>query len=191
MKKTVTYVLIAIMLALGAAFVACGGGSDKSNNDQAQPTVEQQDNQDGQDQQAEPTAEATQEKKATAKSGSSGDSSGSIGDVPVYPGADKKASGEWSGSEAAIPALGSGVDAGSYAKVQYAMYETSDSAQDVLDWYKDKMSDWEDQGTFSGGSEGSVGGFASWTKDGGKEAAWISVGEDSGTTTLGIFFGSQ
>jgi hypothetical protein len=191
LKRSVIYVLFALMLALGAAFVACGGGSDKSNNDQAQPTAEQQDNQNGQDQQAEPTAKATQQTKATVKPGNSGDSSGSIGDVPVYPGADKKASGEWSGSEAPIPALGSGVDAGSYAKVQYAMYETSDSAQNVLDWYKDKMSDWKDEGSFSGGSEGGVGGFAAWTKDDGKEAAWISVSEDSGTTTLGIFFGSQ
>ena len=190
MKRSVIYVLIALMLALGAALVACGGG-DKSDKGQAQPTVEQQDNQDGQDQQEEPTAKATQEKQATAKSGSSGDSGGSIGDVPVYPGADEKTSGEWSGSEAAIPALGSGVDAASYTKVQYAMYETSDSASEVLDWYKDKMSDWKDEGSISGGSEGSAGGFASWTKDDGKEAAWISVGEDSGTTTLGIFFGSQ
>lgn len=187
MKRSVIYVLIALMLALGAAFVACGGGADKSDKEQAEPTVAEQ-QQDGQD---TPAAESTPEKKATAKSSSGGDSGGSIGDVPVYPGANKTTGGEWSGSEAMIPAVGSDVDAGSYSTVQYAMYETSDGAQDVFEWYKDKMSDWKDEGSFSGGSEGSVGAFGVWTKDDGKEAAWITVGEDSGTTTLGIFFGSQ
>jgi hypothetical protein len=186
LKRSLLYVLIALMLALGAAFVACGGGSSKSNTEPT-ATAQQNNNQDNGNQ-GQPTANATA--KATAKP-SSGSGSGSIDDVPVYPGANKQTSGEWSGSQAAIPAIGSDVNAADYTKVQYAMYETSDSAQDVLDWYKDKMSGWKDEGSFSGGSSGSVGGFASWTKDSGKEAVWISIGEDSGTTTLGIFFGAQ
>jgi hypothetical protein len=36
-----------------------------------------------------------------------------------------------------------------------------------------------------------MGAFGVWTKDDGKKAAWITVGEDGETTTLGIFFGSQ
>ena len=132
-----------------------------------EPTVAEG-QQDGQNQQEDtPEAKATEEKKATPKP-DNGDSGGSIGDVPVYPGAKKTTSGEWSGSEAMIPAIGSDVDAGNYAKVQYAMYETDDSANDVFDWYKDKMSDWDDAGSFSGGSEGSVGAFGVWTKDDGK-----------------------
>jgi hypothetical protein len=188
LKRSILYVLMAMMLAFGAAFVACGGG-DKADKEQAQPTVEQQ--QDGQGQQEDtPAAEDTPEKKATPKS-SGGDSSGSIGDVPIYPGAKETTSGEWSGADAMIPAIGSNVDAGSYSTVQYALYETSDGADKVFNWYKDKMSDWNDEGSFSGGSEGSVGAFGVWTKDGGKKAAWVSIGEDSGTTTLGIFYGSQ
>lgn len=185
MKRSVVYVLIALMLALGAAFVACGGGGEESNKEQAEPTAAEQ-QQDGQEQQQADTPAA----KATSKP-SGGESGGSIGDVPVYPGAKKTTSGEWSGSEAMIPAVGSDVDTANYTTVQYAMYETSDGAQKVFDWYKDKMSDWEDQGSFSGGSEGSVGAFGVWTKDGGKEAAWITIGEDNGTTTIGVFFGSQ
>jgi len=172
------------MLAFGAALVACGGG-DKSDKEQAEPTVAEQ-QQDGQDQQQDTPAA-----KATSKPSSGGESGGSIGDVPVYPGAKKTTGGEWSGSEAMIPAIGSDVDAASYSTVQYAMYETSDGADKVFDWYKDKMSGWDDQGSFSGGSEGSVGAFGVWTKDGGKKAAWVTIGEDSGTTTLGIFYGSQ
>jgi hypothetical protein len=173
---------------IGAAAVACGGGSDKGDN--KEPTVAEG-QQDGQDQQEDtPEAKATEEKKATPKS-DNGDSGGSIGDVPVYPGAKKTTSGEWSGSDAMIPAIGSDVEAGNYAKVQYAMYETDDSANDVFDWYKDKMSGWDDAGSFSGGSEGSVGAFGVWTKDGGKQAAWVTVAEDSGTTSLSIFYGTQ
>jgi hypothetical protein len=190
LKRSILYVLIAMMLAFGAVFVACGGGGD-NEKDNKEPTVAEQ-QQDGQDQQEDtPAAKATAEKKETPKSDSGGDSGGSIGDVPVYPGAKETTSGEWSGADAMIPAIGSDVDAGSYSTVQYAMYETSDGADKVFAWYKDKMSGWDDQGSFSGGSEGSVGGFGVWTKDGGKKAAWVSIGEDSGTTTLGIFFGSQ
>ena len=190
MKRSMLYVLIALMLAFGAALVACGGGGDKADKEQAQPTVEQQ--QDGQDQQEDtPAAKETPKKKETPKSSSGGDSGGSIGDVPIYPGAKEITSGEWSGSEGGIPGIGSAVDTGDYQNIEFAMYETDDSPEDVFDWYKDKMNSWSSQGSFSGGDTGSIGGFASWTKDDGKEAAWISVSEDSGTTTLGIFFGSQ
>jgi hypothetical protein len=182
LKRSILYVLIAMMLAFGAAFVACGGGG-KSSKDQTQPTVAQQQDGGG--------STPASQKETPASDNSGGGSSGSIGDVPIYPGATKTTSGEWSGSNAAIPAIGSGVNAGDYKTVQYAMYETSDGADKVLSWYKDKMSSWSSQGSFSGGDTGSVGGFASWTKDGGKKAAWISIGEDSGTTTLGIFYGSQ
>jgi hypothetical protein len=179
LKKSAIYVLIALMLALGAALVACGGGG---NNNKAAPTAAG--NQQGQ--QATPSGGG-----ANTPTGNSGSAGGSIGDVPVYPGANKTTGGEWSGSNAAIPAIGSSVNAADYKTVQYAMYETSDGADKVLSWYKDKMSSWSSQGTFSGGDTGSITGFAAWTKDDGKEAAWITAAEDSGTTTLGIFFGSQ
>jgi hypothetical protein len=185
LKRSIAYVVIALALAAGAALVACGGGSNSSNDEKAQPTASQQQNGGN-----TPETKAT-ESQATSKP-SGGGSSGSIGSVPVYPGANKTSGGEWSGSEAAIPALGSSdVNAGDYKTVQYAIYETSDGAQEVLDWYKDKMGDWKNKGSFSGGEEGSVGAFGAWTKDDGKEAAWISVSEDSGTTTLSIFYGSQ
>jgi len=189
-KRSILYVLVALMLALGAAFVACGGGGDKSNKEEAQPTASQQQDDQAQQEEDTPEAESTPEKKATSKS-SGGGSSGSIGDVPIYPGAKETDKGEWSGSEAIIPSMGSDVDAGNYTKVQYGMYETEDAAGDVFDWYKDKMGDWKEEGTFSSGSGDSAGAFGVWTKDDGKEAVWITISEDSGTTTLAIFYGSQ
>jgi len=190
LKRSMLYVLIALMLAFGAALVACGGGGDKADKEQAQPTVEQQ--QDGQDQQEDtPAAKETPKKKETPKSSSGGDSGRSLGDVPIYPGAKEITSGEWSGSEGGIPGIGSAVDTADYQNIEFAMYETDDSPEDVFDWYKDKMSDWDEEGSFSGGSGSDYGAYALWTKDGGKTGAWITVGESDGTTNLGVWVASE
>jgi hypothetical protein len=183
-KRSWICLLVVAAVVAGGAMVACGGGSDK---EKATPTVQQQ-----QEEGSTPAAEATTAKSATSTPKSSGGSSaGSIGDVPVYPGATKITSGEWSGSEGSIPAIGSDLNAGDYTNVQYAMYESNDSPQDILDWYKDKMSDWKDEGSFSGGSGSDMGAFAAWSSDDGKVAAWITVGTSDDTTSLGIWVGSQ
>ena len=190
MKRSMLYVLIALMLAFGAALVACGGGGD-NEKDNKEPTVAEQ-QQDGQDQQEDtPAAKETPKKKETPESSSGGDSGGSIGDVPIYPGAKEITSGEWSGSEGGIPGIGSGVDTADYQNIEFAMYETDDSPEDVFDWYKDKMSDWDEEGSFSGGSGSDYGAYALWTKDGGKTGAWITVGASDGTTSLGVWVASQ
>jgi hypothetical protein len=185
-KRSWICLLMVLAVVAGGALVACGGGS---NDKKATPTTEAQEQQ---QEESTPSTKATTEKKTTpTPKSNSGSSDSSLGDVPVYPGATKLTSGEWSGSEGAMPAIGSDVNAGDYNNVAYAMYETNDSPQDVLDWYKDKMSGWKDEGSFSGGSEGEMGAYAAWTKDDGKVAAWITVGESEGTTSLGIWTGTQ
>jgi len=185
LKKSVLYVLIALMLVIGAAAVACGGG-DNGDKDSKEPTVAEE--QDGQED--TPEAKATEE-KATPKSSGDGESSGSFADVPVYPGVTEITSGEWSGSEGMIPGIGSEVDTADYQNIEFAMYETDDSPEDVFDWYKDKMGDWNEEGSFSGGSGSDYGAYALWTKDDGKVAAWITVGESDGTTNLGLWVATQ
>ena len=195
MKKSVLYVLIALMLVIGAAAVACGGGDDNDNG--GSQGVEQQDNQDSeengdsQDSDEAGDEDAQDEEDADAQDEDSGGSGGSLGDVPIYPGAKEITSGEWSGSEGGIPGIGSGVDTADYENIEFAMYETDDSPEDVFDWYKDKMSDWDEEGSFSGGSGSDYGAYALWTKDGGKTGAWITVGESDGTTSLGVWVASQ
>ena len=183
MKKSLLYVLIALMLVIGAAAVACGGGGDNGDKDSKEPTVAEE--QDG-----TPEAEATEE-EATPESSGDGASSGSFADVPVYPGATEITSGEWSGSEGMIPGLGSELDTEDFQKIEFAMYETDDSLDDVFDWYKDKMGDWNEEGSASGGSGGEAGAYGLWTKDDGKVAAWITVGEVGGTTSLGVWVATQ
>jgi hypothetical protein len=187
LKKSVLYVLIALLLVIGAAAVACGGG-DNGDGENKEPTAAEEQN--GQDQQDTPAAEATQE-EATPESGGDGGSGGSLGDVPVYPGANKITGGEWSGSEGMIPGIGSELDTADYQNIEFAMYETSDSPDDVFNWYKDKMSGWDEQGSFSGGSGSDYGAYALWTKDGGKTAAWVTIGTSDGTTELGLWVATQ
>jgi hypothetical protein len=186
LKKSILYVLIALMLVVGAAAVACGGGGDNGDSENKEPTAAEQQN----GQEDTPAAEATQE-KATPESNGDGGSSGSLGDVPVYPGANKITGGEWSGSEGMIPGIGSELDTADYQNIEFAMYESDDSADDVFNWYKDKMSGWDNQGSFSGGSGGDYGAYALWTKDDGKTAAWITVGTSDGTTELGLWVATQ
>jgi hypothetical protein len=185
LKRTWLFVLIALALVAGAALVACGGGNDNENNKPAATAVEDQGGNGGGGE-----AEATTAPKDTPKPSTGGGSSGSLGDIPIYPGASKVSSGEYSGSDAAIPMIGSDVDASNYNSVQWGIYETSDSADDVYNWYKDKMSDWHQEWSYSGGDETGAGAMVVWTKDSGKEAAWVIISEDSGTTELSIWYGS-
>ena len=184
MKRSILYVLIASMLALGAAFVACGGGSKKSNNEQVQPTTQQQDNGQNQNQQEQATPAA----KATATSG--GSSSGNFADVPIYPGATEVTSGQWSGSDAGIIPSGD-LDPSKYQNMQYAMYESNDSPDDVYNWYKDNMDGWDLKESFAGGSGGDYGAYALWSKDNDATVAWLTVGTSGDVTNLGIWVGTQ
>jgi hypothetical protein len=178
-KKVWIHALIAVALAAGAAFVACG--DDEEDKDAAAPTATTE--------AAAPADEGTEEAVVDEEDGGE---AVSIGDVPVYPGANKVQSGEWSGGEAAIPMMGAPVAAEEFGTIEYAMYETDDSADDVFDFYKDEMGDWEELWTFSGGAEGE-GAMAMgiWTKDEGESAAWVVIAEEDGGTSLMIAVGSQ
>jgi hypothetical protein len=178
LKKVIVLFLIVMALVAGAAFVACGGGGNKEEK----TTPAAQETQAGNE---------TPAAKATTQEGGGGGSSASMGDIPVYPGATKTTSGEWSGADAPIPAFGGGENPSSFGTVQYAMYETGDGAETVYNWYKDKMDGWKEEWTFSGSSDGGWSGIGIWSKDDGKTAAWITVSEDQGTTTLTIMTGSQ
>ncbi len=177
MKKTWIYLLIVVALAAGAAFVACGGDEDEDGG-KATPVAEE--NGDGE---ATPVAEEN-------GGAEDGGGEGSIADVPVYPGAKKTDSGEWSGSEALIPAIGGDLEAADYTKIEYGIYECEDSSDEVFDWYKDKMNGWKEEFTLSSSGEEGGGGVGIWSKDDGKVAAWITVSEEDGTTSLMIMVGS-
>jgi len=188
LKKTLAFLLVALTLVAGAAFVACGGGDDKKENgDKTTPVAEETKETDGED---TPAAKETPAVKET-KEADGGDSGGSLASVPIYPGADEVMTGEWSGDEALIPAIGNGENPADFEKVKYGIYETDDSPDKVFEWYKDKMSGWKEEWVFATSGEQGAGGIGVWSKDDGKTAAWIMVGEDSGKTSLTVMTGSQ
>ena len=183
MKKILALFLIVMALVAGAALVACGGGDDKDKEEKATPVA--QETKEGNGEEETPAAKATKE-----EDGGGGNGGGSLEDVPVYPGAKKITSGEWSGSDAPLPGIGGGENPSDYGTVKYGMYETDDSPEKVFDWYKDKMKGWKEEWVMSSSGEG-AGSIGVWSKDDGKTTAWVTVGEEGGTTSLTIMTGSQ
>ena len=182
MKKVIVLFLMVMALAAGAALVACGGGGDDDKDGKATPAAQETKEGNGEEEET-PAAEDGDE--------GNGGGGGSLEDVPIYPGAEKISSGEWSGSEALIPAIGEGENPSDFGIVKYGMYETDDPSDEVFDWYKDKMSGWKEEWTFAGGGEDNAGGIGVWSKDDGKTAAWVVVGEEGGKTSLTIMTGTQ
>jgi hypothetical protein len=182
LKKILVLFLIVTALVAGAAFVACGGGDD-DKEEKATPAAQETKEGNG--------GEETPAAKATKEDGGNGDGGGSLGDVPIYPGAKKVSSGEWSGSDALVPGIGSEVDPTAFDTVKYGMYETDDAPDEVFDWYKDEMSGWKEEWVFSSGGEEGAGSIGIWSKDDGKAAAWIVVAEEEGKTSLTIMTGGE
>jgi hypothetical protein len=178
-----------LVLALALALAACGGGDEEEEENggggetpAATKTVEA-------DETEEP--EETQEPEETAKP-SSGGGGASLGDVPIYPGADKL--GSYSGDFSYPALVGGDLGDEDYTNVEWGMYETDDSVDDVSDFYKDKMPDkgWDEEGWFDFTFETDVawGGF---TRDDGDSAAWIIIArnEDDDKTEITIGTGSK
>ena len=187
MKRILALFLIVTALVAGAAFVACGGGDDKDKGEKPTAVVQEDEEDNGEEE--TPAAKATKEDEEDEED--EGDSGGSVADVPVYPGAEKISSGEWSGSDAPIMGIGGGEDPSSYGTVKYGMYETDDSPDEVFDWYKDKMKGWREDWVMSSSGEDGGGSIGVWSKDDGKTTAWVTVGEEGGTTSLTIMAGVQ
>ena len=181
--------LIVLMLAI--ALAACGGGNDEEGNGggeketpAATKTVEA-----GETQEAAETPKATETAEAEQPSGGGG---ASLGDVPVYPGAEK--TGDYSGSDVPLPLLGEGLDTEEYKTSEWAVYETGDSVDDVAAFYKSKMPDngWKEENWFDTSVLGGGAAWGSYTRDNGDTAAWVVVGgSDDGKTQIVIGTGSK
>jgi len=179
------WILGLIVLTLALALAACGGGDDeeKENGGEegetpaATKTVEAGETE-------TPEVVETKTPEAEEPSGGGGGSA-SLGDVPVYPGADK--TGDYSGSDVPLPLLGEGLDTEEYHDAEWAVYETDDPADDVISFYKDKMPDngWDEEGWFDTSVlEGAA--WGSYTRDGGDSAAWVFVSGTDDQTEIVI-----
>ncbi|MGA2285218.1 MAG: hypothetical protein ABSG55_02980 [Dehalococcoidia bacterium] len=117
--------------------------------------------------------------------------------MPVYPGATVEINSgadapgvALAGSPAAPPA-DHDVDVESYSDVKTAIYQTSDSPSQVLDWYRSNMASWQEHwSSATGGGTATALATAIWTKDSGKEAAWMAASTQGGMTILYLWSGS-
>jgi len=173
MKFPLRFVLILTAL-VAAAFlvlaVACGG-DDEEEAPGTTPTV---------------AAEETPEVPGPSDGGE-------LPGISTYPGAEEVFSGTFTGAGAfPIPMVGDGgLAPDEYGAIQYTMYETSDSPEKVLDFYKKEFKGWEEVWAFSMGELGQKGEVAVWSKDDGNTAAWMSAFEGEGTTNVAVAVGTS
>jgi hypothetical protein len=135
--------------------------------------------------------------KSTGSSSDAPPAIGHLGAVPVYPNAieEVNSDAEFSGQEiaglpAAPPVGESQVDVSGFDKIETFVYDTEDSAAQVFDWYESNMSGWTEDWSSRDDGSAQHRAVAVWTRDGGKEAAWMKATEDFGKTTLFLWYGS-
>ncbi len=102
---------------------------------------------------------------------------GELPSIPAYPGAEEVFSGTWTGVGAfPVPSVGDGgLEPEDYGTVQYTTYETSDSPEKVLDFYKTEFKGWEEEWTFSVEKVTQKGEVVVWSKDDGDIAVWMAA----------------
>jgi len=117
-----------------------------------------------------PTAAETPEKTPAGEVGE-------LPSIPAYPGAEEGFSGTWTGTGAfPVPYVGDGgLEPEDYGSIQYTTYETSDSPEKVLDFYKTEFKGWEEEWTFSVEKVTQKGEVVVWSKDDGNIAAWMAA----------------
>ena len=186
------FALIVLMLAL--ALAACGGGSDDEENvgaaaeketPAATKTVESEETQ-----KPAETAEPKETPKPEKTEEASGGGGASLGDVPIYPGAEKV--GDYSSSDVPLPLLTGDLDIEDYESAAWPAYETDDSADDVAAFYKDEMPDngWEKENWFDI-SFGEGAAWGSFTRNDGDQAAWVVISGTDDQTNIVIGTGTK
>ncbi|MEX2160160.1 MAG: hypothetical protein WEB04_12235 [Dehalococcoidia bacterium] len=118
--------------------------------------------------------------------GGDGNGDGALGDIPVPDGASEVDSGTFSGGQFPVVDPSGEIDASAYGDIEFKTYETSDSAESVVDFYSGELSGWDEVYKFS--SSGVAIGI--WTRDDGNQALWVSAAEAEGTTTVAAWVGS-
>ncbi len=167
------FMLLVIVGGLGIA--ACGGDDDDNGDESAATAAADDTPADGGNGNGEDTPE---------DGGGNGD--GAFGDIPVPDGANEIDSGTFSGGQFPIADPNGSVDASTYGDIEYKTYETSDSAESVIDFYAGELSGWEE--VYKTSSSGVAIGI--WTRDGNDQALWVSASGAGGTTTVGVWTGS-
>ena len=171
---------LALVALVAAAFlvlaVACGG--DEEESPKASPTTAAA---------KTPAAGETPEKTPTGEAGE-------LPSIPTYPGAEGVFSGTFDTGAAAFPFPLSEdvpIDPEEFGSVHYTAYQTSDSFEEVVDFYEKELKGWKEEGSFSTKQVGLNGEVVVWSKDNRNVAAWMGVFENEGGTSVVIVMGAR
>ncbi|MCJ7509604.1 MAG: hypothetical protein MUP14_01770 [Dehalococcoidia bacterium] len=171
-----TAVIVAAFLVLA---VACGGGEKESPK--ASPTTT-----------AAKTPTATAAKTPAAGETPEKTPAGGAGEAPniaAYPGATEVFTGTFdTGGTFPFPlSEDMPVNPEDFGNVQYTLYQTNDSSQNVLDFYKKELKDWKQEGSFEVG--GMTGEIMMWSRDDGKDIVWLAAFDEGGGTSVVVATG--
>jgi hypothetical protein len=185
MKLSLRFVLVLTALVAAAVLllaVACGGGEEEEAPAAGETPAAAETPAAGET----PAAAETPEKPPAGEAGE-------LPSIPAYPGAEEVFSGTFTGGGAfPIPMMGDeGLDPGDYGAIQYTLYDTSDSSDKVLDFYKKEFKDWKEEWTYSMEQLGQNGEVVVWSKNNGDIAAWMSAVEEEGTTSVVVAMGTR
>jgi hypothetical protein len=171
--------MAASLLVLGAA---CGGGDDE----EAAPA----EGSPGAEETAMPPGET---EEPSGDEGEDGGGGGEAPDIPVLPGATETFTGTFTGSDLPFGGFAgtSSLDPEEFSEVQYGVFETDESVDSVVDFYKDQFKDWKEEYTFGGDTEGEAFQMIVWSSDDGKVGAWMMATESEGTTSVVVVTGVQ
>jgi hypothetical protein len=182
MKFPLRFVLVLTAL-IAAAFlvlaVACGGDEEEEGPAAGETP-------------AAAETPAAGETPAAAETPPAGEE-GELPSIPAYPGAEEVFTGTFTGTGTfPVPMMGDGgLAPEDYGAVQYTMYETSDSSEKVIDFYKKEFKGWKEEWTFSMEQTGQEGEIVVWSKDDASIAAWLAAFEDEGTTSVVVAMGAR
>jgi len=109
---------------------------------------------------------------------------GELPSIPAYPGVTDVFIGTFTGvGTFPIPLAGDvPIEPGEFPNVQYNAFQTSDSPDEVIDFYKKEFKDWKEEWTFSMEELGQKGEIIVWSKDDRNVAAWMAAFEEEGGT---------
>jgi hypothetical protein len=172
--------------------VACGG--DEEESPKASPTTTAAETPAAGETPAKtPTATAAKTPAAgeTPEKTPAGEAA-ELPNIPGYPGATEVFTGTFSGGGSfPIPLGDVPVQPDEFGNVQYTVYQTSDSIDDVLNFYEREFKSWEEEGSYSMEQLGQNGKIVAWTRDGRQFAAWLWVFEEEGATGVVVAVGAR
>jgi hypothetical protein len=202
MKSPLRFVLILTAITAAAFLVlavACGGGGEKATTasptataaktPKASPTTTAAKTPAAAETPAAGETPAAAETPATTPAGAAGE----LPNIPAYPGATEVFTGTFnSGGAFPIPLSGDvPISPGDFGNVQYSVYQTSDSSDKVVDFYKTQFQGWKEEGTFDLSQSGQKGKVVMWTKDNRNVAAWMGAIEQGGGTSVVVAMGAR